>query len=81
MEKVRKWEEADVQEINQNKRKLCVKCRYSGITGTSVEKNNVAALTCDYILMEERSRNCSPINCKRFVPKGTGRRVWGKVKE
>lgn len=59
------WKHISEQTIYKNKQNLCSKCMYSSLI---TDSTNVSALTCDYILIEEHSRGCSPINCQKFVP-------------
>ncbi len=59
------WNEVTVKEINENKRKWCVKCVYScGWGNISVEN-----LICDYRGKTNCSRGCSPLECDKFVPR------------
>lgn len=80
MEDMKKWDNMDEYEIEQNKKVLCVRCHYSGVTGVNTVKNSVAALTCDYILREGHSRKCSPINCKYFKSRGKRKPTLGAAK-
>lgn len=54
------WAEMTDQEITANYVKQCSKCRYRGRIGGDQ--------CCDYIVINGRSRGCSPIRCKKFEP-------------
>lgn len=71
----KKWSEYTLKEIKKNKKKLCVRCVYCTYTGElNVKTSNLYNVTCDYIGIEGHSRGCSPMNCKKFKEKVSGRR-------
>ena len=46
------------QEIDENYRKQCSKCRFRGVIGSQ--------RCCDYILITGKPRGCSPVGCNKF---------------
>lgn len=68
------WGDMSEKEINDLKRRQCVKCQYLSRAGTNTDKPAVAQLTCDYIAVHGHTRGCDPRGC---VEKG----VFKKRKE
>lgn len=61
------WTHVTSKKITENKRRLCAKCKFSGLINNDYK--HVSAMTCDYILIMKHSRGCSPIDCKKFEPR------------
>ena len=56
------WGDMSEKEINDLKRRQCVKCQYLSRAGVNVDRT-VAALTCDYIAVHGHTRGCDPRDC------------------
>ena len=50
------------KEVNDLKRRQCVKCQYLSRGGVNMDRT-VAALTCDYIAVHGHTRGCDPRDC------------------
>lgn len=61
------------KEINDSKRRQCVKCQYLSRAGVNMDRT-VAALTCDYIAVHGHTRGCDPRDC---VEKGVFKKRKG----
>ena len=62
------------KEINDLKRRQCVKCQYLSRAGANTDRTAVA-LTCDYIAVHGRARGCDPRDC---VEKGVFKKRKGE---
>ena len=67
------WKDMSEKEINDLKRRQCVKCQYLSRAGVNMDRT-VAALTCDYIAVHGHSRGCDPRDC---VEKGVFKKRKG----
>lgn len=55
---MKSWGELTAAEIDKNKQKFCQHCVY--------RSRNNGYVYCDYFLLTEHLRCCSPINCEKF---------------
>ena len=62
------------KEINDLKRRQCVKCQYLSRAGANTDRTAVAQLTCDYIAVHGHTRGCDPRDC---VEKGVFKKRKG----
>ena len=58
----KKWGDMSEKEINDLKRRQCVKCQYLSSAGANPDRT-VATLTCDYIAVHGHTRGCDPRDC------------------
>lgn len=68
------WKDMSEKEINDLKRRQCVKCQYLYRAGANTDRTAVAQLTCDYIAVHGRTRGCDPRDC---VEKGVFKKRKG----
>ena len=68
------WGDMSEKEINDLKRRQCVKCQYLSRAGANTDKTAVTQLTCDYIAVHGHARGCDPRDC---VEKGVFKRRKG----
>lgn len=55
---LKSWGQLTAAEIYKNKQKFCQHCVY--------RSRNNSYVYCDYFLITEQLRRCSPINCEKF---------------
>lgn len=55
---LKSWGQLTAAEIYKNKQKFCQHCVY--------RSRNKSYVYCDYFLITEQLRRCSPINCEKF---------------
>lgn len=67
------WKDMSEKEINDLKRRQCVKCQYLSRAGVNADRT-VACLTCDYIAVHGHTRGCDPRDC---VKKGVFKKKKG----
>ena len=67
------WKDMSEKEINELKRRQCVKCQYLSRAGANTDRT-VAYMTCDYIAVHRHTRGCDPRDC---VEKGVFKRRKG----
>ena len=73
-EEGRRWASYTEEEICNDKKKNCVRCRYRGYTGNITRGSHALKnLICDYLAITGHARGCSPINCEKFEKGGYGR--------
>lgn len=68
------WRDMSEKEINDLKRRQCVKCQYLSRAGAKTDRTAVALLTCDYIAVHGHTRGCDPRDC---VEKGVFKKRKG----
>ena len=67
------WKDMSEKEVNDLKRRQCVKCQYLSKARVNTDRT-VAALTCDYIAVHGHTRGCDPRDC---VEKGVFKKRKG----
>lgn len=62
-EDTKAWAAMSQEQVNEFKRKVCMKCRHFG-TPTSVKDTGVGNRDCNFLADEGYCRICSPLKCK-----------------